>query len=173
MIVLILTAATLLAAFLFHLVWWRVRLPLHQLKALLLIFGAFFAAASLVLLFSPDFSSLASAFAAWFVWLYFALFYWAMAFCYVITYSAMEGDSPTLSLTREFARRGEDGMTRSEIEGFFAQRPVIGARIAALVKDGVLIPKESGYRLVPGSYFFFRLILGYRRVVFGKIKDGG
>lgn len=180
MIVLILTVATLLAAFLFHLLWWRVRVPVQQLKALLLIFGAFFAAASLLVLLPwassslivhP--SSLASASGAWLGWLYFALFYWAAAFCYVITYSAMEGDSPTLSLTREFARRGAAGMSRDDIEKFFAQRPFIGARIAALVKDGVLVPEPAGYRLAPGNYLFFRLILGYRRVVFGKIKEGG
>jgi hypothetical protein len=178
MTVLIFTAATLLAAFLFHLGLWRVRVPVHQLKALLVIFGFFFAAASLVLLLSPDFSSFilhpsSLASGAWLGWLYFALFYWAAAFCYVITYSAMEGDSPTLSLTRALDRAGAHGLSREEIEEFFRQRPFIGARLTALVKDGVLMPEPDGYRLAPGNYWFFRLILGYRRVMFGKIKDGG
>lgn len=170
MLALILTAITLLAATVFHLLWWRVRLPKHQLKTLLLIFGLFFLAASGLVVMKPTWTGLQP---AWLGWLYFAVFYWAAAFCYVITYSAMEGDSPTLSLTRELAKRGNRGMTRGEIEVFFAQRPFIGARIAALVKDGVLIPEEGGYRLAPGSYLFFRLILCYRRVFFGRIKDGG
>lgn len=170
MFVLILTASTLLAAFLFHLAWWRVKLPKHQLKTLLLIFGLFFLAASGLVVMKPAWAGLDPALLGW---LYFAVFYWAAAFCYMITYSAMEGDSPTLSLTREFARRGDGGMIKEEIEAFFAERPFIGARIGALVKDGVLIPEEGGYRLAPGNYLFFRLILGYRRVVFGKIKDGG
>ncbi len=171
MIVFTLTASTLLAAFLLHLAWWRVKLPVHQLKALLMIFGVAFLVASAALL--ADSSGAAGGMPVWLVWLYFAVFYWAAAFCYVITYSAMEGDSPTLSLTREFARRGADGMSREDIEAFFAARPFIGARIAALVKDGVLVPESDGYRLAPGNYWFFRLILGYRRAVFGKIKDGG
>ncbi len=45
MIVFTLTASTLLAAFLLHLAWWRVKLPVPQLKALLMIFGVFFLAA--------------------------------------------------------------------------------------------------------------------------------
>jgi hypothetical protein len=33
--------------------------------------------------------------------------------------------------------------------------------------------ESTGYRLASGKYLFFRLILGYRRVVFGPIKSGG
>jgi hypothetical protein len=174
MIVLVLTVATLLAAFLFHLGLWRVRVPVHQLKALLVIFGGFFAAATLAVTMRPSWIGFGGeGTALWLGWLYFALFYWAAAFCYVITYSAMEGDSPTLSLTRALDRAGAQGLSREEIEEFFRQRPFIGARLAALVKDGVLVPEPGGYRLTPGNYWFFRLILGYRRVMFGKIKDGG
>ena len=43
----------------------------------------------------------------------------------------------------------------------------------ALMTDGVLLEDEGGYRVAPGRYVFFRTILGYRRIVFGKIKDGG
>jgi hypothetical protein len=60
-----------------------------------------------------------------------------------------------------------------EIEEFFRQRPFVGARVKALVTDNVFIEEEGGYRLSPGSYLFFRVILGYRRVVFGPIKSGG
>ena len=170
MIVFILTAGTLLAAFLCHLAWWWVRVPVHQLRVLLVVFGLFFVASSGLVVMRPAWTNSDH---VWLVWLYFAVFYWAAAFCYVITYSAMEGDSPTLSLTRELARRGEQGMTREDLEEFFAARPFIGARIAALVKDGVLVSEEGGYRLAPRSYWFFRLILGYRRLMFGNIKDGG
>ncbi len=173
MTILVSTAATFLVAFVLHLVWWRIKVPVHQLKALLVIFGLIYVATTLAsCILRPTLFAVGEA-GVILGWIYFSAFYWSAAFCYVITYSAMEGDSPTLSLTRELAKRGNRGMTRGEIEVFFAQRPFIGARIAALVKDGVLIPEEGGYRLAPGSYLFFRLILCYRRVFFGRIKDGG
>ena len=105
--------------------------------------------------------------------LYFSLFYWAAALCYVITYSAMEGDSPTLSLTRHLHRKGIEGISHEEVEEFFRQRPFVGARVKALVTDNIFIEESGGYRLSTGRYAFFRLILGYRRVVFGPIKSGG
>jgi hypothetical protein len=150
-----------------HFLVWRVRLPKAQLKALLLIFMIVWA-----------FVVVASFAGGWPIkavveFFYFSLIYWSAAFCYVITYSAMEGDSPTLSLTRHLHRRGEEGVSHEEIEDFFRQRPFVGARVKALVTDNVFIEEEGGYRLSPGSYLFFRVILGYRRVVFGPMKSGG
>jgi hypothetical protein len=99
----------------------RVRLPKSQLKALLLIFSPVWAVVVV-----------ASLAAGWPIravveFLYFSLIFWSAALCYVITYSAMEGDSPTLSLTRHLHRRGKEGISHEEIEECFQQRPFAGA----------------------------------------------
>ena len=164
--------ACLFTAWLVHLVLWRLRLPKAQLKALLVIFAVVWAIAALLVL--TGFVGLGSLAAGWLVdFLYFCLIYWSAAFCYVITYSAMEGDSPTLSLTRHLHRRGEKGVSHEEVEEFFRQRPFVGARVKALVTDNIFMEESGGYRLASGKYLFFRLILGYRRIVFGPIKSGG
>lgn len=158
---------TLLVAWLLHLALWRVRLPKAQLKTLLIIFLLVWTVVVAALCLSE------TTFFGVLGFLYFSLIYWSAALSYVITYSAMEGDSPTLSLTRHLHRRGEEGVSHEEIEEFFRQRPFVGARVKALVTDNVFIEEEGGYRLSPGRYVFFRVILGYRRVVFGPIKSGG
>ena len=169
---LILATSTWFLAFVLHLTLWRWRLPRAQLKALLVIFAVVWALAALSV--PTGFVGFGSFAASWLVgFLYFCLIYWSAAFCYVITYSAMEGDSPTLSLTRHLHRRGEEGVSHEEIEDFFRQRPFVGARVRALVTDNVFLEESGGYRLASGKYLFFRLILGYRRVVFGPIKSGG
>jgi hypothetical protein len=84
----------------------------------------------------------------------------------------MEGDSPTLSLVRHLELAGEAGISHREMEVFFEKRPFVGARIAALVKDEILIREESGYRLAGGTPFLFRIVLVYRRVVFGRTQFG-
>jgi len=169
---LFLSAGALFIAWIVHLAIWRWRLPKAQLKALLVIFAVVWAIAAL--LFLTGFVGVGAFAAGWLVgFLYFCLIYWSAAFCYVITYSAMEGDSPTLSLTRHLHRRGEKGVPHEEIEDFFRQRPFVGARVQALVTDSIFVEEDSGYRLASGSYLFFRVILGYRRVVFGPIKSGG
>ena len=157
----------LLLAWILHLALWRVRLPKAQLKALLMIFFFVWTVAVIALWISETAVSGALGF------LYFSLIYWSAALCYVITYSAMEGDSPTLSLTRHLHLSGEDGVSHEEIEEFFRQRPFVGARVKALVADNVFIEEAGGYRLSPGRFLFFRVILGYRRIVFGPVKSGG
>lgn len=170
--ILLVSLISLLLAFLCHLAWWRIRLPKRQLRTLLLIFGTFFLLILGGMVIWPELVALPAA-PHWISWLYVTLFYWAAAFCYVITYSAMEGDSPTLSLMRYLHKAGPEGVSHDDIEEFFRQRPFVGARLKALVHDGVFLIEEKGYRLSPGNYTAFRLILGYRRVVFGRIKSGG
>ena len=161
------TLFALLFAWTAHFCVWRLRVPRHQLKALLVIYllvwGAMVVGALVYGLWSAGVIE----------FLYFSLLFWTAALCYVITYSAMEGDSPTLSLTRHLHARGDEGISHEEIEEFFRQRPFVGARVKALVTDNVFIEEAAGYRLSPGKYLFFRVILGYRRVVFGPIKSGG
>ena len=156
-----------------HLILWRFYLPKAQLKTLLAIFfviwfNVFFVACvgdwRLVRLDGEK------AFVGIF---YFCHFYWAAALCYVITYSAMEGDSPTLSLTRHLHAKGAEGVSHEEIEEFFRQRPFVDARVKALVTDNIFMEESGGYRLASGKYLLFRLILGYRKVVFGSVKAGG
>jgi len=107
---LILAGAAWLFAFVLHLTLWRWRLPKAQLKALLVIFALVWAVAALSILAGV---AGAGSFAAGSLvgFLYFCLTYWSAALCYVITYSAMEGDSPTLSLTRHLHRKGSDGVS--------------------------------------------------------------
>lgn len=159
-------------AWVLHICIWRLRLPSAQLKTLLLIFLLVWVAASAFLLVGAKEMGLArdKVFVEFF---YFALIYWSAALCYVITYSAMEGDSPTLSLTRHLHARGDEGVSHEEIEEFFRQRPFVGARVKALITDNIFVEEAAGYRLSPGKYLFFRVILGYRRIVFGPIKSGG
>jgi hypothetical protein len=167
-----LAAGALFVAWIVHLTIWRWRLPKAQLKALLVIFAVVWAIAA-VLALTGCVGAGSFAVGSLVGFLYLCLIYWSAALCYVITYSAMEGDSPTLSLTRHLHRKGAEGVSHEEIEEFFRQRPFVGARVKALVTDNIFIEESGGYRLASGSYLFFRLILGYRRVVFGPINSGG
>jgi hypothetical protein len=170
---LIATGSALLTAFAFHLILWRLRLPQSQLKTLLVLFFLTWCGA-VGFAWASDWNYFALGEGSAFVgFLYFSLLYWAAALCYVITYSAMEGDSPTLSLTRHLHRKRAEGVSHEEIEEFFRQRPFVGARVKALVTDSIFIEESGGYRLASGKYLFFRLILGYRKVVFGPVKAGG
>jgi hypothetical protein len=107
-----------------------------------------------------------------FVVLHVCLFYVSLAFYYVITYSAIEGDSPTLSLIRHLNASGGRGISSAELHEFLEARPFIKARITALMHDGLLREENGRYFVAGRGSLFFRLILAFRRL-YGSIERGG
>lgn len=161
--VFLLSCVLLAAAWLVHFLLWRIRLPRHHIPVLLLVFagvlGGWLAAA---IFLARPFLEIVQV----------TMFYVPMALCYVITYSAIEGDSPTLSLMRALSQKGTAGMNAAEVENFLTQRPFVAARLAALLHSG-LVREEGGHYVLRGMpSLFFRLILAFRKL-YGPISRGG
>jgi hypothetical protein len=155
-------------AFALHVVWWRIRLPRRQLSTLLRWLLGFFPAGMGALcalnlwpvswLFTPAIGVV-------------ALIYFSFTITYVITYSALEGDSPSLSLMRWIASR-PDGATQEEIEAFMAERPFIRARLQALREDALTEERNGRLHIRGAPSVFFRLILAWRNL-YGPMDRGG
>jgi len=159
----LITSAVFAVALVVHLSLWRVRMPRHHTSALLVIFALVFSLAILVLLDrTPD----------WPDRLRIAFLYLAASLCYVITYSAIEGDSPTLSLMRLLDARGGKGLPTTEVDHFLARRPFVKARLAALILSGHVREEGGRYRLAGPPSLPFQIILGFRKL-YGPIAKGG
>lgn len=169
---LFLTIIVLLSGlFALHLVWWRLALPRRQRAVLLLLFlGGGFVLAPLVawLVGSLGFAPL-----SWVEWLNVALAVVAFALAYVVTYSALEADSPTLTLVRHIAAAGRGGLAEVELGELMASRPFVGARLTALVDEGMVYEKENRILLADHPYTLFRLVLFHREKVLGLSSHGG
>lgn len=155
--------ALLFTFLLAHLILWKIRLPKRHIASLLIIISL------LMLVWA-----LLAQFLRFTVWeaLHAALFFGSMSFCYVIAYSAIEGDSPTLSLMRFVGAGPAAGCSFEEIEAFFAARPFIRSRIEALLSSS-LIRQDAGRYFIAGKpSLAFRLILAFR-MLFGTIAKGG
>ncbi len=155
-------------AFVIHLVWWRIRLPYRQLPTLfkwfLLFFPLSLGALHLLGLWPTErVDSPATAVVA--------LLYFSLTITYVITYSALEADSPTLTLIRWIAQR-PDGATEEELESFMATRPFIHARLKALDVDKMTVQRDGRIYLNGHPSLFFRLIIAWR-ALYGPINKGG
>ena len=155
-------------AFVIHLVWWRIKLPYRQLPTLFKWF----------LLFFPIGFGALKAFGFWPpTWLLspatavVALLYFSLTITYVITYSALEADSPTLSLMRWISQK-PDGATEADLETFMASRPFIQARLKALDADGMTVRREGRVYLNGQPSLFFRVIISWR-ALYGSIDKGG
>lgn len=157
------TLGLFLAALGVHLLLWKIRLPKFHTRTLLFIFGLVLITRMALLdgwpMSLPELGHV-------------CLFYISLSFCYVITYTAIEGDSPTLSLIRYVHNSGGRGVSSEDVHGFLAQRPFIRARIAALKHDGLLREENGSYFIAGRGSLFFRLILVFRRL-YGSIERGG
>lgn len=154
-----------------HLAWWRVALPRRQRAVLL----GFFLLGGLAL------APLAGLLLFWFgleplsfvQWLNVGLAVVAFALAYVVTYSALEADSPTLSLVRYIASSGSAGVREEELRDFMASRPFVGARLSALVEEGMVLEREGRIHLAEHPYTLFKLVLLHREKVLGLTHHGG
>src|SRR6266516_3195942 len=144
------TCALLVVSVLAQIVLWKIRLPDQQIKALLVIFAVVFG-----------------------MWLVGAIvFYMSVSLCYVITYSAIEADSPTLSLIHLLGEKRAQGCSGEEIARFLTRHSFVRARLAVLAHSG-LIREQNGRYVMAGKHSLpFRVILGFRKV-YGSIPKGG
>jgi hypothetical protein len=169
---LLLAIALLLGTtFAVHLVWWRVSLPRRQRAVLLLLFlggGVLLSPLVAMVLKAAGLPPL-----SWVQWLNAALAVLSVALAYVVTYSALEADSPTLSLIRRVARSGPAGVTMGQLEDFMNERPFVAARLSALLEEGMLVERDEHYFLAEHSYTLFRLVLFHRRKVLAIPDHGG
>jgi hypothetical protein len=156
--------------FLIHLAWWRIRLPHHQRPVLLLLFigGGLFLVPLLAWLGSEKNWAL-----SWIQWMNVALGIVAFALFYTVTYSALEADSPTLSLLRFIHEQGPEGVSREDLKAFMEMRPFVAARLTALMQDNMLVEEKGRYRLARHPYLLFRLVLFYRNTILGVKGSGG
>lgn len=167
-----LTIAILLSAvFMVHLVWWRVALPRRQRSVLLLLFTAgslALAPLAAFLLRTAGFVPL-----SWLQWLNVALAVLAFTLAYIVTYSALEADSPTLSLIRHVASAGSRGLAVRDLQDFMNRRPFVAARLSALIDEGMLVERDGRYLLAEHPYTLFKLVLFHRHAVLGLAERGG
>ena len=166
-------AATPMAAFLIHVLIWRVRLPQRHTRAILLVFGA---TGALALVAQPLLAS-AQAFHGIPVmtsateYAMAALFIVAATAAYVITYSALEADSPTLVMIRAIAEAGPDGLPEALFHQRLTEDVLLRPRIADLKRDGFADLREGRVNLTSKGRRFVALFIWQRRIL-GAGKGG-
>ncbi len=147
-------------ALLLHVLVWRIRLPKYQAKALIYCFlsvffvGLFFnfflrdKLSSFYLLQSPD------------QYLSIALFYFATMAAYIITYSAVEVDSPSLLVL--LILQNDSDVTLKSIEEDLNDDVLMLPRVADLIRDGLLIQKDDRYYLTSKGRSMGQLFVFFR-----------
>lgn len=155
-------------ALLVHLALWRIRAPRRHIRALLRLFAGVLAAGLLLLRAGADgggdagLCELAPA----------ALLFTSLALAYIVTYTAVQVDSPSLVMVLAVARAGARGVTRAELEAALSDDVLVTPRLDDLVRDEVASCRDGVYRLTGRGLPYLRLVLFWRRLM-GLPQKGG
>lgn len=165
MSLILLTLGVLFGALVIHFAIWRIRVPKRATKTLL-----FLAMSGLVIMLGIDWWWLREFDPA--KVLYAVVLYGAIAVCYILTYTAIEADSPTLSLIYYIDASGCAGRTLPEIEDFFSNRPFVQSRLAQLVQGGFVVRRGPYVELTTRSGLVVRATEYYRGLMMRTTKGG-
>ena len=160
MLVLLIGTGMFALAFAVHVLLWRVRTPRRQLWTLIMLFLLVSLIGSALLLWFGAADALIPA------ELVLALVLFG-SYCaiYLILFSALEADSPTLTIIGLIERSGKSGISREDLSRAMATRAYIPTRVQQMINDGMAICVDdriyagvNGQRLVSLILFLRRLL---------------
>jgi hypothetical protein len=162
-------AGLFLLAFVLHWSLWRLRVPRRQTAALLLIFLGVLPVGLAVGILAPGLRGVAPA-GGWEV-LHVAVFHVAVSLAYVVTYSALEEHSPSLTLVKYVAAAGARGCCRADLHARIDNSIIVHSRLRAMVRDRMAEEAGGVYRLTPKGRLWLSLFGFWRRLA--RLHTGG
>ena len=162
-----------LTALFLHVGIWQVYLPKRQTKVFLSIFFGILSGGSVLLFcYSGKIAIFgihppSSLIEYCRIWLYFV----SLVLAYMITYSAVEADSPSLLIILRIAKAGETGCDRHLVENGLDNSLLIQPRLNDLLVDKMARLEAGKYQLEPKGVLMARLFILYRSIM-GLGKGG-
>lgn len=172
MSVLVWSICLFMLAFGVHLLVWKVSLPKRQTKVLLQIFFGTWIIAVLWAWFNPTFTLFGLTVPSHIEnYLHMAIFHTAFTLAYIITYSALEADSPTLVMIRAIEKAGAAGLEKEKLEEALNDDILVKPRVQDLLRDQMVYLDQERYMLTPKGTLFVRVFKTYRDIL--KASKGG
>mgnify|MGYP003392190762 CR=1 FL=1 len=142
---LIFSASMVVIAIFFHLILLRIRKALlrNTILAIIFIFSLTLAIGFIIIvLIEKTINFLPGG-----IWglLQVLIFYVPVMLCYIITYVALEDDSPSMTIVRFVEAAQEKGRSRQEIRQIITNEALILPRIRIMLKDGWIEYKDRQY----------------------------
>lgn len=104
-------------------------------------------------------------------YLHIILFFISLTSAYIITYSAIEVDSPSLLMITHIAQAGLKGIEKEKIDILMNNDILIKPRIEDLLKDNFISKNGQNYILTPKGVFLSRIFILSRKLL-GLNKGG-
>ncbi len=154
-------------AFALHVVLWKIYLPKRQTKVLLKIF---FGTLIIGILFLNSISSFIPLFydialPKTLEYIHICLLFISLMLSYMITYSALEADSPTIVMVMTIEKAGQEGLDKKEFDQRLNDDILIKPRVRDLITDKMAYLDGEKYKLTSKGVLFTRIFILYRRLL--------
>lgn len=163
----------LFLAFVLHVFIWRLRIPDRQGKAILIVFAATLVAAILAVVWlSPSegdwWGRLMGQFMKSVNWI---TLYIICTLAYLISFTAIEADSPSLVMVEMIREAGERGIAPETLRNSIAKDNLVVPRISDLVRDKMVVNEHDRLFLTPKGKLLSQLFKHQRRLF--RMGPGG
>lgn len=160
-------------AFVLHVVWWKIHLPARQTKVLLILFfGSVFVGSFILHRYALKISIFGlhpPSDASEYVQL--VIYFASLTVAYMITYSAIEADSPSLLIVMRISDAGCSGLSRQVLTGDMDDSVLVEPRIKDLLIDKMAVMRGEKYLLTTKGLLMARLFTFYRDLM--RADKGG
>lgn len=161
------------SAFLLHLIIWKLHMPKRQIKVLLIIYFC----TLLIGLFCLWYFSLTlpvselSRPVNFFEYFHIALLFIALTLSYIVTYSALEVDSPSLVMIMSIYHAGPDGLDKDVFDQTMSDEILVKPRLNDLITHKMAYMDGDKFKLANKGTLLVRIINCYRKLL--KAGYGG
>ena len=100
------------------------------------------------------------------------LFFVSMVLAYLLAYSAVEADSPSLLITMTIYKTGSEGIGEEKLMKTLDMDRFFESRISRLVEDKMIELKDGKYRVAPKGRLAMNIVIGYRKIMGGSSELG-
>lgn len=145
-------------AFCVHVVLWRIRVPRREWSVLVLVFAAVAVLALSGALISPRFARFGMSTPRMILA---GLVFGGLGIVYLILFSALESDSPTLTMIRLIRQHRGCGITEAELVTRSVERAYSRVRLEQMLRDGLAEQAGPRIRATPRGRRIALMVLWY------------
>lgn len=170
---LVVSISVVVLAFVVHLLVWKIHLPKRQTRAILIIFFGVQILTVLGMYFVPRYFPLLglNSYTQFSSYLHVCFFCTTATIAYVISYTAIEIDSPSLLMVRAINNSESNRVSVAEFHNLMKDSLKIEPLITELLNDRMVRLDGQYYRLTPKGAFMTYLIMLHRSLL-GLGKGG-
>ncbi len=154
-------------AFFLHISIWKIRTPVHQKSLLIGMFSEVLLTGLVILFYSRQHIRFFGVKAPQelFEYVQIFIFFISVSLAYMVTYSALEADSPSLVMIMTIAKAGERGLEKKIFEEKMNDKILLLPRVNDLISEKLAYIENGRYKLTSKGLMFARLFNIYRKIL--------